>query len=194
VSKRLGEDWTVASVASELGVSDAAIYRYFASKKAILAAVADGILADVALPTYDGDARALLSGIGRTWYAVFVRHPSFLDVDTWVGIASASSLATMEQSLSELLEAGFDLPSAAAVLGALTATSREYARHTVLAQRTDPAPVVWDANSFPTLSRAVATSPVSTVEEAFEQALCIVVDGAVQRLPRRRSDKRRSRG
>jgi len=182
-ANRLDGDWTVASVAAELGVSDAAIYRYFPSKKALLAAVSDRILAEVPLPTYQGDWRALLAEMGRSAYKAFVRYPSLLDLDSWMGIYTTDSLASVEHMYDQVLRAGFDLADATAVLGVVVSVSREFARLTVLATRAESAAgPMWDAETYPILTRVIASSS-TTADDAFDQALQVVIDGAAHRLP-----------
>jgi AcrR family transcriptional regulator len=194
-ANRLDGDWTVASVAAELGVSDAAIYRYFPSKKALLAAVSDRVLAEMPLPAYDGDWRALLTAMGHGAYNAFVRYPSLLDLDSWVGIYTTDSLASVEHMYDQVLRAGFDLADASAVLGAVASVSREYARLTVLATHAESAAgPLWDAETYPILTRVIPSS-TTTADDVFDQALQIVIDGAAQRLPpaRRRLGSRRPR-
>lgn len=185
VANRVDGQWSVTSVAAELGVSDAAIYRYFPSKKAILAAVLERVMADHPVPVYAGDWRALLTELGRSSYELFVRFPSFLDLDAWAGVTSTSSYTSLEKTLSELLRAGFSEADALAVMGALGSVAREYARTVVIAKRVDvSAGRVWDTASAPTLARVVASVADMDPDELFEQALTVVIDGAGQRLPR----------
>lgn len=185
VLRHRDSDWSVTTIADDLGVSNPAIYHYFPSKRAIIAAVGERLMLEQPVPVFEGDWRQLLTSIATSWYETFVKFPPFLDIDTAGAAGSSHTRALIsERSLVEMLKAGFAAPDAIAVTAAMASVARESAAIAVMLSRGDQAPALLDAETFPALASALPQLEDAAVESYFERALGVVLDGAGTRLPK----------
>lgn len=81
LADRLGLDaLSTRRLATELGVATAALYRYYADRDALLAAMAELVLADVPAPPGSADWRTRLRHEARQEWELYRSHPWLLTV------------------------------------------------------------------------------------------------------------------
>lgn len=191
-TRRIGTEWTVAAVAADLGVTDAAIYRYFPSRKAILVEVGNRRIAQLAVPQYGGDWRAFLDELAWSWYDLYLEFPAFLDLGTWAGLSSADSQDYWDRVLREVLAAGFSEVDTATVVSLLQAISREAALVAHAEAKAASTPVLVDPDAGPRRAQVFTALGRYTAREAFERGLKVVLDGVEQLLSSGRRSPRRA--
>jgi AcrR family transcriptional regulator len=82
IAKEGAEGFTLRELARVVGVNHASVYRHFADKRALLAAVSEQafraleVESRAALARTHGDALARLAVLGRTYVAFALEHPS----------------------------------------------------------------------------------------------------------------------
>jgi TetR/AcrR family tetracycline transcriptional repressor len=102
------EGTTMRMVGAELGADPTAVYRYFASKDELIAAMADRLFADVARIPTGGDWRErLVTGL-RSARAVYRAHPAIIPVLANQPEDSSGLLQLNEVAIGCLREAGLD--------------------------------------------------------------------------------------
>ncbi|HEY5422573.1 MAG TPA: TetR/AcrR family transcriptional regulator [Ilumatobacteraceae bacterium] len=99
---------TLRMVGAELGADPTSIYRHFASKEALVAAMADRLFGEVAAADYPEDWRERFIAIGRAARHVYRSHPTIVDVLANQPEESPSLIAINELSIGCLVEAGLD--------------------------------------------------------------------------------------
>jgi AcrR family transcriptional regulator len=99
---------TLRMVGAELGADPTAIYRYFASKEALVAAMADRLVGEVADAEYPADWRKRFVAIMRAARDVYRANPSLVDALANQPEESPSLVAINELSVGCLVEAGLD--------------------------------------------------------------------------------------
>jgi AcrR family transcriptional regulator len=173
--QRLGTPWTMASIAGELGVSEAAIYYYFASKAAVLEALGARVVAAFRLPLYDGDWRAWLLGVAESYYQLLLQHPFLLDNRSWLELGAPAS-HWAETVMATLKRAGFKTADGFYVFSAVAAVSVEFAR--VAVARNDARPAAQDFSATPTLAELVRDLGARPPDQHLRCALLVILDGA----------------
>jgi TetR/AcrR family tetracycline transcriptional repressor len=107
-------DWTMAGVASELGVSEPAIYYHFPSRQALLEALAARVVADLPLPPRSSDWEGWLTAFAESLMGCYRRHPLLKDVDMAAATATQpASVSLLEELLGQLVSCGFTVEDAA---------------------------------------------------------------------------------
>jgi len=122
--------WTMASIAAELGVSEAAIYYYYPTKGDLLAALGQRMLADFELPKLAGDWAAWLRQLGHQIYDFVRRHPFLADLGNSYALAPSFAIPNFgasEEMLSGLVAAGFTLTNAATASSLVLLLGTQYA-------------------------------------------------------------------
>lgn len=107
-------------LAAELGVSGPSLYNHFATKEAILDAVADTVIGQVDLSMFDGgpDWRRALRDWGRSYRAALTAHPNIVPfLATGPGLRPAG-LRMADAVFGGMVEAGWP-PAQATRIGAL---------------------------------------------------------------------------
>ena len=99
---------TLRMVGAELGADPTAIYRYFASKEALVAAMADRLFGEVADAEYPADWQQRFAAIMRAARDVYRANPTLVDVLANQPEESPSLVAINELSVGCLVEAGLD--------------------------------------------------------------------------------------
>jgi AcrR family transcriptional regulator len=174
VNDHIGEDWTITTIAAELGVTTAAIYYYFPNKTAILTAVGDLIVGELKVPATQ-DWREWLVEFGFGWHHVLLHYPFMADTAQWAQVSRPCHMDVTETALEVLTAAGFTPHDAVDVLAAITAASQSHAK-AELAAATLPLTEV--PTLPPLLESAIAHLMPRTFEESLRASLGIVVDGA----------------
>lgn len=180
---------TFRRLADDLGVTAMSLYWYVADKAELLELVGQAVLATIEIPPARGDWRQQLRDVHRAMLAGFLHHPNTGDLIIGRARYGPAGLALFERILSILLAAGFD-PQAAFdaydslylfTLGFMATSSRspefiEIQRQGARYMLTLP------AESFPSIRAAAPTIGARTLEERFETALDVVVEGIAGRL------------
>jgi AcrR family transcriptional regulator len=114
VDAKGGSDWTMASIAAELGVSEPAIYYHFSSKQALLAALGARVIADFPLPPRSTDWEQWLTDFALALLDCCRQHPFLLDIDMATAATNQpGSIGLMEELLAQLVSCGFSVEGAA---------------------------------------------------------------------------------
>jgi len=130
LDRRLTGAWTMAALAAELGVSEAAIYYYFPTKGDVISALGERVMADFGLPKLDGDWAAWLWHVGHEVYEFVRRHPFLVDPansDTLAPAFEAPYFRICEDALTDLVSAGFTLVNAASAYSLIGALAYQHA-------------------------------------------------------------------
>jgi AcrR family transcriptional regulator len=99
---------TLRMVGAELGADPTAVYRHFASKDALVTAMADRIFGEVAAADYPGDWRERFVALLRAAREVYRAHPTIVEVLANQPEESPSLVAINEISVSCLIDGGLD--------------------------------------------------------------------------------------
>ena len=127
LATRLDDSWTMASIASELGVSEAAIYYYFPTKSDLLLAIGQRLFAELELPRPQGGWEEWLVEVGLCLYDCFVRYPLLTTASAdLLGDTAGETWAT-EPILRDLVSVGFPLSDADTVITTILVLASGYA-------------------------------------------------------------------
>jgi AcrR family transcriptional regulator len=173
VIPRLEEPWTVAEVATDLGVSVSAIYYHFRNKRDILVAIGERTTADLRLPAFAGDWRRWLIQVAQADYEHVLRYPFLLDQGVARQLAAPAYWKRTEEALVVLEKAGFDPAEALTVLDVLTAVVLATAG--VHRERAGSAEV---PEGLPHMATALHSLADTTAAQRLEAAMRVVIDGA----------------
>lgn len=99
-------DVTMRSLAESLGVTTAALYRYFPSREQLVGDLAKDVTAVMPLPEVT-DWREWLRAIAVGFRTLLIDHPMLLDPGTWDSFGDAGT-RVIDRSMGVLLDAGFD--------------------------------------------------------------------------------------
>jgi AcrR family transcriptional regulator len=120
----LGEDglegFTMRALAKRLRADPMAVYRHFDGKDALLAALCDRVLADLAWPAEGATWREAVGSLAFGVRARMLEHRGLVPVLTAAPITQATAVAA-RRVLGALVEAGFDAEAAADGLGSVMA-------------------------------------------------------------------------
>jgi AcrR family transcriptional regulator len=107
---------TIRRLALLHDVTPMALYRHFNDKEALLAAVADRILADIALPEPNDDAWDVqLRAVLTSFVNALRPHPKVAGLTMFRILVSPDGLALGERAMELLVEGGFSTDDAAEV-------------------------------------------------------------------------------
>lgn len=184
---------TVKAVADKLGVDRAAIHHHVSDL--------DGLRQLVALDAFSVRLAPVVVREGMQWreacrLLALSMHQAVLEAQglgqyVRLGGSDIALLEPVEQSLSIMLEAGFDDETAARSLAALATLASASARERLLAQRPSGHPQVpevrralqGDARSeLPVLNRLAEADLVSFDDRQLEAGIDLILDGMDARL------------
>jgi AcrR family transcriptional regulator len=179
---------TLRMVGAELGADPTAIYRHFASKDALVVAMADRLFGEIVAAEYPGDWRQRFVALLRASRDVYRSNPTIVDVLADQPEESPSLVAINELSLGCLLEAGLDpvraglfhqlLASFVIGTGVLEASWEEFGDDAREASRR--AYSALDPRQFPNCV-AAAASMFPEADDVLEFAIEVLLD-AVSRV------------
>jgi AcrR family transcriptional regulator len=112
---------TMRGLARRLGVDTMSLYNHVDGRDALLDAVAEFVLADVAPPRPTGNLREDVTAIARAFRATATRYPNCAPLVLTRQLGSSAALAPVEAGLSILRTAGFPPERAVHVLRAALA-------------------------------------------------------------------------
>lgn len=174
-------------LAAELGVSGPSLYNHFATKDALLDAVADSVVADVELSMFDDGTPwpEALRSWATSYRAALAAHPNLVPVLAQGPGRRPAGLKLADAVFGGMVKAGWP-PAQATRIGALMryfvagSALGSFARGFV----TDPA--AYDPAAYPHLGQAhlLAEHQREVDEGAFDTGLRALVDGLVQQFER----------
>jgi AcrR family transcriptional regulator len=100
--------FTMRALAARLGVGTMTVYGHFRDKDALLDAVIDMRIGEVAIPAREGEWRERLTALLRELRALLLRHPFGVRVRMSRPIASPGAMRVAASGLSALGDAGLD--------------------------------------------------------------------------------------
>lgn len=176
-------------IAERMGVKQPALYWHFTNRQALLDAMNNGLMQRrVEREPHEGEAwDAFLLRNTRSFRAALLSRRDGARVHAGTH-ADPGDIAVVERQLAVLVDAGF---SAGTALDVLVACSR-YTVGCVLeeqaeAQRVDDGALVEAAAPFPLTAEAVRHYHAHGHDNAFEDGMQLLLDGARARLARLRS-------
>ncbi len=116
VATHIDEAWTMAGIARELGVSEAAIYYYYPTKKDLLVALGQRLFSRLELPRAQGNWQAWLAETGLRLYDFFVESPLMSNASIDLLGDTTGEVFPTESLLADLVDAGFGLNEADTVI------------------------------------------------------------------------------
>lgn len=181
---------TMKAVATRLGCTSMALYRYVRNKDGMVDLMLDAVTAEV--PLVPGDWRPALRALAKETRAMIKRHPWYAELVHTRPPAGPHQMRRLEFMLSVLSEHGATLPRAmsqAAMLdrhvfgaGLQEAAEARFAPTDCYAAVTDMRDRA--AGTFPKLAEWLAAPSGPSPDDQFELVLDILLDGIATRLPR----------
>jgi AcrR family transcriptional regulator len=108
---------TMRGIATELQVDPMALYRHFKDKDALLAAFVDDVFAGIEPPEQSGLEGA--KELARRYFQALITHPGLVNIDLGHTTGSPHQLLLAERLYQHMLDAGFDVETAALVYSGL---------------------------------------------------------------------------
>ncbi|WAP53745.1 TetR/AcrR family transcriptional regulator [Streptomyces sp. S465] len=179
------DDLTMRRLADSLGVRAGALYRHFATKRDLLTAMAERMLADIPAPRADGDWEDRLAGLARAMRTALLAHRDGARVYAGTHSTGAHTLRFSDTVTGVLREAGFADEDAAR---ALMAVANFTVGHTLEEQAAlrfgdegtaDPEPLrqAVESGTFHHLVAALPTLTSTDFTAHFEFGLRLLVHG-----------------
>jgi AcrR family transcriptional regulator len=131
VAERVDDSWTMGSIATVLGVSEAAIYYYYPTKADLLVAVGQRLFAALELPRLGSNWQTWLTEVGLCMYDFFVRYPVMTNASVDILGDTAGEAWSTEAPLSDLVSLGFTIADADLALTTIMVLATGYANMTV---------------------------------------------------------------
>jgi AcrR family transcriptional regulator len=199
-------------VATEIGTTASALYRYFARKDDLLNVMVDGVLDGALRKT--GNWRADLRALGHSMRALFKRH-------SWLTIALAGAptlgpnrLRALEATLDVLAPTGLALADRLVLIDTLTSYVRGFVASEIassatiresdltegqwMAEQTAYVEAIQRSGTYPLVSslfEELRQGDSARVQDAgFAAGLEMVLDGITQRMASRKLKRARRRG
>ncbi len=183
---------TMRSVAKELGVATMSLYRHVPHKDALLVAMADAVLGEVALPRPQRGWRAQLEALARLQWDGYRRHrwlapmlsmtrPQRLPNGMRHTDAVLAALLPLGMSPAQTLATGIAFIGMVRGMAVGLEAEREAERDTGMdqdewmrAQEATFAPLL---PKFPALAKLAGAEPDLSLDAQFARALGLVIDG-----------------
>jgi len=181
---------SMRAAAAELGVAPNALYTYFPTRAALVAALIEQVLAEVDGGPLGSDWRAGVRGIASALRAALARHPGMVPLMVAGPMFGPQALGLGERVLALLVDAGFPPDDAARVLYTVLAYVLGFAAMDAAELPDGPAPTMAErvatrlvafedvpAEHFPH-TRATATTAAGYVtDEQFRYGLDALIAG-----------------
>jgi TetR/AcrR family tetracycline transcriptional repressor len=189
---------TFRRLGQQLGADHTAVYRYFRSKDALLLAVADRIIgATLDSVPEQSNWRDTLRSLATEGYRSLIRHPRLAVLVAARTTQGAAEARAIERVLAALDDAGLEPAEAVAVWRAFADTMLAWAGLSAAFLALPPDTRAKDidawstgyqlvpADQFPHLHRAGPYLAQAEVNDPFDLAIDIMLDGIASRLPSR---------
>lgn len=186
--RRLESGWTMAGIASDLGVSEPTIYYYFPTREALVVALSERIFDQLVLPEPKGDWQAWLTDVSQTLVELGIRHPFLHDVDLAIVTAGRPrSVELLEKLLEPLVASGFSASDAATALGLVLTLAAEHSRSAVTTRARTPdlaqrAQLGAGAGDLPVVRKLYATDEIWDADAGFRKMLAVAIAGIAAEL------------
>lgn len=184
---------TMKAVATRLGYTSMALYRYVRNKDGLIDLMLDAVTGEIAL--VPGDWRSALRALARETRAMIKRHPWYAELVHTRPPAGPNQMRRLEFMLTVLADHGATLPEAmtqAAMLdrhvygaGLQEATEARFAPaddttayHAAMADMRERA-----AGAFPKLAEWLSAPSGPSPDDQFELVLDVLLDGVATQLP-----------
>ena len=127
LAARIDDSWTMAGIAAELGVSEAAVYYYFPTKSDLLRALGQRLFANLQLPQVRGDWAAWLADLGMCLFDFFVRYPLITSAGVDLLGETVAESWPAEGMLATLVAEGLSIADADTALTTIIVLASGYA-------------------------------------------------------------------
>ena len=173
---------TMRAVGARLGAAAMSLYRHVPNKDALLELMADKVLGELPDPDPSGDWRTELHTFFLAFHDLLLEHPAVAHVMIEMTLAGPELSMRGEHVLACMLDAGFDEPTAAQMISALTwhtvggslyAIARRNPAHEDRDVRLSNLP----ADQFPSVHRVAPYLATDDSREAFADALRHLIHG-----------------
>lgn len=135
VDAKKASDWTMASIAAELGVSEPAIYYHFPSKQALLLALGARVMSQLPLPDERDDWETWLVEFAEGTLAFCQQHPFLQDVDmASIAVRQSTSVDLLDRIVGYLTRHGFALTDAVMAIGLVMSLVEQFSRASQVSQ------------------------------------------------------------
>jgi TetR/AcrR family transcriptional regulator, tetracycline repressor protein len=192
VDAKQSSDWTMASIAAELGVSEPAIYYHFPSKQALLVALGARVVGQLPVPAATENWEEWLGAFAEAALDYCRAHPFLADVElSAVAMQQTASVRLLDELLQRLHGYGFEKDSALMALAAVMVVVQQFTRTEVLASVQHDRLTALARESGATLAEdAYRDGRYLDVDETFRRMLRVVLAGIRTELaPRGRGRK-----
>jgi len=187
-------DWTMASIAAELSVSEPAIYYHFPSKQALLVALGRRVIEQLPLPRPTDDWEVWLNELANEALGLYRQHPFLADINmTTIAVQQTASVRVLEELLGHLRAFGFSTDDAVMALSGVLLVVQQFATALGAADPlalSDQLAAIAKASGAPLAEGVYTNAAYSDVDETFRRMLRVVLAGIrVELAPRGRRRK-----
>lgn len=116
LATRIDDSWTMASIATGLGVSEAAIYYYYPTRTDLLVALGQRLFSRLDLPQANANWEVWLAEVGLRLYDFFVRYPLMTNASIDILGDTTGEAWPTESLFRDLVSVGFALNEADTVI------------------------------------------------------------------------------
>jgi len=192
-NKRDG-DWTMASIAAELGVSEPAIYYHFPSKHALLVALGARVIGQLPMPAPSDDWEAWLGAFAQEALDFCRAHPFLADVElSAIAMQQTASVRLLDELLRHLVGHGFATEDALIAVTGVMLVVQQFAHPPLVdldAQRPHLAALA-QASGAELADGVYRTDQYWEADEGFRRVLRVVLAGIRAELAPRRGRRAR---
>jgi AcrR family transcriptional regulator len=173
---------TMRAVGSRLGAAAMSLYRHVPNKDALLELMADKVLAELPDPDPAGDWRTELHAFFLAFHDLLLEHPAVAHVMIEMALAGPELSMRGENVLACMLGAGFDEPTSAQMISALTwhtvgGSLYAIARRNPAHEDRDVRLTNLPAAQFPSVHRVAPYLATDDSREGFADALRHLIHG-----------------
>ena len=179
------ETFSTRKLGQALGVEAMALYHHFPSRAALLDAVAERLIADVALPSETSDVIGWLGEVVRRYIAVARWHPESFLLLAARRFNTEAALRFVERVIAVLVEAGVRIDVAVDIFRGVGAFANGAALADIAVRASRGAALAEsgvDAGRLPHVARAGHWLGPAHIERQFERNLDMLLAGVAWRL------------
>ncbi|MEM6706205.1 MAG: TetR family transcriptional regulator [Acidobacteriota bacterium] len=181
------DNFSMHAVARKLGVSAAALYRYFGSREELLDACIDEFCSRLVLPASSLHWTDYLRALGRNFRTALQLTPGVHSYGIKVGPTTPSAFRIFDEALAVLIEAGIDEKQAWKAYGMIVDHAFHWEQKSEAFRELEKANgpngyrilqlTEEELEGFPHLAKALASVLPLDVEPAYEEQLDVLVRG-----------------
>jgi AcrR family transcriptional regulator len=180
VDRKRHGDWTMASIAAELGVSEPAIYYHYPSKHALLVALGARVIQQLPVPAPTDDWEEWLGTFAQGALEFCRAHPFLSDVElSAIAVQQTASVRLLDELLQQLVAYGFAADDALIAVSGVLVVVQQFAHAPAFDVDADrPHLAVLALDSGATLAADVYQADrYWEPDEAFRRMLRVVLAG-----------------